>query len=424
MSIHNITPINKIVPDRRFWKHTLFLMDPISSDDMIKDLEISFGIGNLNRNCVYDTKWPNDRLKKIAHTSYPLGNLLDSTATVPIDRAWLCYWELYSHSFVGVISDRAIKRIESANEKAQAKAQITKSVGSEAIARVNIHAIPLRSFHMYDIAKSSITSLQKSVNKIEYNVGTQLNWDWLGTYLPDDLLINDIGNNPIKEKSKWTKGVDGDGNVSVANMRAWKNKIDASLKLMDVCVYNDGILSVSDAINAIAFTLLNLNSSGFAYIRLPNMALSSGLMIMIHIFTNCFERSKIVHTVAEDAIFLVGEEFLNNIKPFHKSLYDFCDVTGDSNVVPLTAEYCRSELVTETLALITTSMTSIYDWRIGYYEKVLKINAVLSNSNAARTFENYEDKYVAEQYPDYSDRWVATTEFRFLVRGKEGNQAK
>lgn len=424
MSIHDITPETKSVPDKNQYKPTLFLIDLIDSNTLFKELANQYKFNRtLNQECVYDMKWNTDLLKTISARSYPLESLLDSTASVPIDKEWLCYWELYSHAFVVTMSDLATKRIENANEKARIKAHAQKTMSDDVvIGRVNIKATPIRSFHMYDIAKSSITSLQKSINKIEYNVGTQIGWNWLGTYHPDDLMLPEIGNNPIKEKNKWSKGVDGEGNVTIANMRSWKNKIDAALKLMDVFIYNDHNRKNNTYVNnAIIFALLNTNAGGFAYIRL-SCELSSSLLVCIQLFTNCFERTKIVHTVAEDAIFLVGEEFLNNMKPFHKSLYEFCEITGDLNVVPLTAEYCRRDHVTNTIEKIVNAFDAITEWRLGYYEKVLKINSVLTNSTSAKTFDSFEEKYISEQYPDYSDVWVTATNFQFLVGNDHGKR--
>lgn len=406
MATFDLTPEVKTVPGRELWGRTPIVGLPVSEQDNInaislRDLEDEYRVHvRLDSANIHNTIWVTPLTKKIYAASYPLGRLLNTDTTLKISRETLGYWELYSRGFVDNLSQRLKNRAAAAKAKGGPYAQN--------------RSVPMRSFHIQDLQKSSIQTIQKSINRVEFNSSTQINWDWLATYSSES-AVDSIEH--IKEKSKWSMGVDGEGAVNVANMRAWKNKINTSLRVLDVFVGNSK--NEDDVANSIAMSLINLLPSGFAFIFIPRIS-SASVVAMIHLFSQCFEKTQLMHMVAEDKMYLVGEEFLGNLKAHHhKLLYEFCEAsTGASNLTPFSSEYVGGAQFTETVEKCVGINHAVHAWRYDYYEKFLKANRVLSKSASAKTFERYTDTYLLDYYKDTSEQWISATGFIFIAGKK------
>ncbi len=413
----NLTPQHKLVPSISNWgnssEETLVSDQNESYTESLRQLEYEYKIRSpLNPNNVFDNVWPTALLREIAIASYPLRDLLDGKLgklTVNATREWLCFWEIYARCIIPTFIQRLKARLEATKDKARNRAKERKIVYEEKDVP-QLKGVPLRSFHIHDVT-NTIQPMQKAVSKIEYESSVQLNWDWMAVYdAPTEVDRLEIN----KNLSKWVVGVSGDTGFSVPNMRAWKNKIAVGLKTADIIVDNS---NTEDKTSGIAFSLMNLAPGGSTVLYLPKIS-STAHIAMIHLFSHCFEYSEIIHTQAEDRLFLHGSGFLNNLNAKHiKLLYTFCDNDpGDSNQTPFSHEYVTGDEFMETIATIITVNTAVHAWRYEYYEKVLLLNQQLVKSASARTFDHYQEQFLEENYPDQSKKWAHTVGFNFLAQ--------
>lgn len=379
----NITSKLKMIPGIASWTLTPLIL-PISEQDKshvesLRELEREYKVKiRLDSVDIYNTKWVSDQLNQIFSASYPLGIKRENA------RLELGQWE----AFVPVVKYFTIKQNQRANKKQNPKTSI-------------------KSFHIDDTG-ATIYCLQKVLNRVEFETGSQINWDWLATCSKKIEILTKKEFSFINKREKWICGVDGDNLASLANIRAWKNKITVNLKSVDLIVSASN--QESNIVQIIAFCLINLNPEGIALIRIPRIATSS-VAAMIHLFSNCFEYSDIKHLTADDATILYGENFLNNLSSNHyRLLYDFCE-TNPVNVIPFTTKYAESNTFVDTVDKLVEINNQIQSWRYEFYEKILNLNKKISSESSAKTFGGYVENLLAETFEDKSDEWILRTGF-------------
>lgn len=390
----DITPKAIIVPTQPNWGcniATLSVSEQNTNNvEGLRELEREFYVRvRLDSINIHNNKWMNSLMQQIYEKSYPLRSIIDNCN---VSREWLVFWEIYSKYFTP-----------------QLIAKLQKRAGSSARIANRLKGTPLRSFHSHDNDSSSINSLQKAISRVELEAGSQINWEWLATYTSLD--IQEIA----KNKSRWIKGVDGEGATTVANMRAWRNKIITSLKSVELIVSCNK--NEEEIPSEIAFALINLGIGGGAIILIPRIA-STAIVSMIHLFSHCFESTKIAHTMALDYMFLCGQSFLGNLTgKHHKMLYEFCDkYPGSPNISPFTAQYMSTDFFTDTVDKLVNVNNVIQEWRFAYYEKLLSTYSKLYKGAAAKSFENYVDNVLDDTYSDESEKWAIDTGFTFVSK--------
>lgn len=391
-----VTPKNKIVPAISVWTMNTPSVLPFADQyrafiatlhTIERDAKIQTRLSPID---VYSNVEKNETLSRVVHASLPLRQLfIMKTSILKLSPEWLTYWELYYRTIVATLQQKITLR-KKANTK---KLQIT-----------------YRSFHIADNAAASVHSLQKALNRVEFLTGAQINHNWLATYTDSRSL--DEQTEHIKFASQWLSGVtevdSGESTCTVGNMRAWKNTISTKLRTVDLVVSNESTFSP----NVISFAMINLTIGGTAMIYLPTIT-DAATINLIHLFAQCFETTNIYHMVATDRLYLVGDNFLSNLtQRLHKILYDYASVR-DMNL--FNDRYVASEEFIDTVEKLTNVNHIIYNWRYEYYDKLFRVYDEISNSESARTFSEYIDRKLAEEYPDDSKQWTAATNFNFLV---------
>lgn len=406
--IFDITPVNHIIPSAADWSRTAIEVKvteqqlQASCNEKLRDLEHKFFIRmRLDSSNIHKNKWNTELLQTVYDASYPLRELLETNTTVKINKDWLGYWEVYSAVFIPSWVQRLQTRIASTQRGKEPKA-------------ISLRNVPLRSFHIRDTCADSINSMGKAINQIEFNAGAQLNWDWLATYTSADNEKTEI----VKNKDRWYLGVDGEGQINTANMRAWKNKIITVLKTVDhIC---DNSEKEDDKPLGILFALMNVAPNGSATIKIPRIA-SEALVSCIHLFTLCFKKTVIIHTIANDTLFLCGDVFLNNLTSRNcKSLCEFCEIASGSPYISLfSLSYMESDAYLKTYNNLTTINNKINQWRIDYYTKLLTTHEKLCKSASSKMFSSYVENMLKDVYVDESQKWCKLTNFNFFYEVKE-----
>jgi len=195
--------------------------------------------------------------------------------------------------------------------------------------------------------------------------------------------------------------------TSTSTLRQWKNAIDIGLKRMDLLV--SCIDSCVESIIIFALYALDLGAS--AIIKVPFLKYSS-LVASIHLFCMCFKNVNIVHTIANDSIYLVGvdlihkidllEDFNENYKGFHDTILFKDSYIEDENT---------RLLFTDTVDNLLNFSNKVYKWRLKYYEKLFDTVNELTSSVAALLFTKYNIRILEEQYPEKTAEWKKKTKY-------------
>jgi hypothetical protein len=328
-------------------------------------------------------KFTDELLVKIVEYSRPRGGAVESSQEST-------YIELYKKVFTAAFTNRIRSRAEDIKSKAvgRRKAQL-EEIG------VRIKGVPLRSFHILDDGGDSSKAFRTIINFIEAETGSTIAWNHLSTYSAGRSVHDRTEH--VKDKSHWTKGVDGDG-MSIANYRAWKNKIVTTLKNVDVIVVNSYQSSDNDGncACAIAFVLANLNASGTGIVALKLSALAAASTIsLIHLFATCFERAEIIHTATSDRLFLCGTDFKNTISVrAYPQLVAACE---NSNSI-FSPEYMNGAEFTATVEKLIDVIRAASTWRLAQYRKMFRLYAEISTSASAQTIRGHVDKMLERAY--------------------------
>jgi len=374
----------------------------------LRDLERDFYIDASLADTVYEPMITSDELLKTVHSaSYPLRKLRESTPVRALDM-----WEAIASIIMPSWIDRANARGADLIERGRARAADRKEKYIERAPAARTTGI--KSFHIRDSTGESTEIMRKIISRVESQTNAQLLWSWLATYHIG--FLQGKNQNADYQESRqstilraktpenWVTGIDGTGFVSPANMRSWANRVETTLKSLDIIF---GCSPHEDDFNhSVIFVLCHLSMGGSAIIYLPKLSVGSTLA-MIHLFTQCFEKSQIYWTIG-DTLFLCGTNFIGGIPARGKKLlYDYCLAdTGSANLTPFTANYLTSESYVATASRLTEITHAIYTWRREFYEKMLNVYAKLEGSSAAQTFEGFITQELQDLYPDQSGIWV------------------
>lgn len=365
--------------------------------ESIRRLEQEYKVRNLDVDCVdSDSTYQTELLKTIYDASYPLKDLMtvatgSTSDTSNVTKTWLAFWEVYARKLTPQLTQKLNTKHAAAVAKQSNPQRTVKK------------SITFRSFHVH--APVSVLTLQRSIQRVEFSTSGQINWDWISARRMNVTVDeqNEISKNP----AKWIVGADGDGSLSVANLRSWKNTANVQLKTIDLIVSAEDTEHVSSAI----FALLNCAIGGSAIIYIPRCSTTLTATI-VHLFANCFESTEIIHTLAEDRLFLVGIGFSGKLKATQqKQLYELVGKLHDDLDETTAVVDIESESFVATLEKLIAMNDTLYKWRHDYYEKMLMLHEQLSTSSSAKLFTGYIDEVLAANYKDQSKKWVKFTDY-------------
>lgn len=409
MQTYELTPEVKSMPKNWGLTNSILPVTDQNNENILKlkNLAKEFHAGiQLNGENIHKTNYTTDLLSLIYHYSYPLrgieANSLDNKIKTP--KELLGYWEVYSYVveyyFNDFINDK-INVLES-RSMSRAESQMIKYNGAE----IKLRNINFRSFHIHDNLSSSILPLKRILNNVEAKYKLRIVWDWNASYIPSCVNTEQMLN-----KNQWVVGADEDGDINVQNMHSWKNRILVNLKHVDAIIGNE---DKNNLPAQILFAVLNLDVNGLAIINLPKMA-DTSTVTAVYIFSQCFERTEIVHTQADDRTYLCGTKFIKKLSlKVQKLLYNFCDVCcGSESLAPFVREHLDSDHFLEMLVKIYDINAKIYESRYNYYEKLLITYNKLYRSAARITFSEYNENFLNDVYADQSKTWTDHTGFKF-----------
>lgn len=444
---------NRIIPTSgdysktlaEFPLETLFNIHCEVLDNLLIKHRINIKLDPLD---VYANRYSDILMSKIALASWPLGKLIAEEMNFPITPDWLSYWELYFRCLYVSLGER-MERVKQDNVRVDPRKQDYESRGIR-------RAVPIRSFHIHDNSGDSIIPLSKCLNKIEFNTGVSIKWDYVSTFTPSRTVDQRIMHE--KNRQKWILGVDGNGKPQM-NIRAWSNSLKSTIKVADIIVSN----SADDTAYILAFTLLNLAPGGHAIIYIPCIS-GAGLISLIHLYRLVFTKCVIYHMLATDRIYVCGNDFLSIDVVQRKIILDWCDkggsnislfssryMDGDLNSVKIDSEPTKIALrqtktgkstleentgvsssassgasssaknttFIDTVTMLIDISQAVYDWRYAYYEKQIILYIQLSKSSAAAQFNGYVAEKLTESYTDVSRKWTRITGFDFFKNFKE-----
>jgi len=368
-TLHNVLPIR--------WGKTAATLPITTQEEVhsesIKQLVDMFEDGELDAINVYDTKWGAPLHKKIQEASYPLKSILAADST--LTRGRLAYWELYSEVLIDSLSERLSSRAEALRRYGKAEPLM----------------VELRSLHLGDDDSPDV--LNRILDKIRTGVpaAVDLNWRAVGTSAHGENWLN------------------MEPRMTISTMKTLRNYIMTNLNSMDI--YIDNSRSDNKTLSVV-FSLLNLSCGGYAMIYLPKIAHAS-LAAAIHVFRYCFEKSYLIHLVADDRVYLCGECFLGNLTPAEqKTLFEFCEISVDApNAMPFTGTYVADKDFNETMSILIRTNNDIHYWRYRYYKNFLSAKNHLMKKNSARVFVDYADNYLAKKMKDKSAKWALRVSF-------------
>jgi hypothetical protein len=321
--------------------------------------------------------------------------------------AYYTYLELYKKVFSAAFIGRIRVRYEEIKSKAAGRRRARlEEVG------VKIKGVPLRSFHILDDGADSSRAFRIICNFIESETGSSIAWNHLSTYSDARNTYDRIEH--VKDSTHWTKGVDG-SDCNLANIRAWKNKITTVLKNVDVIVVNAISLDTcSDKVNvadgevdntacAIAFALMNVNVDGTAIINLRVSSLvHASTVSLIHLFSRSFNTVNVIHTVADDRLFLCGVEYKGNII---SRQWNHLLAVCESRLSLFSTEYMNGADFTNTVEKLIDIMRAATVWRLAQYQKLFTVYEKISGSLSSKMITGHVERILAEYYPDDSKQW-------------------
>jgi hypothetical protein len=404
MFVVDLTPEVKTIPTA--WGRTTITLATADQDirniESLRELELHYGSNaRLDSVCIERNNWPTPTLRAIAAASYPLRNLLEKKLTVPNSPEFFSCWEVYISTIFPMLTNGITGKITAAKQRAIAAAEAAKREYREK--PTTVRSINLHSIHIHDDNGNSVAAVKKIIARTEYETTIPIIWNWTAVHSRNEVT---------KDPDNWITGIDGTGAVSIANMRGWKNKIATKYKGANIIIINNR--REDDVVNSIVFALSNLLAGGGAIIYIPRVS-STAVVSMIHLFAQCFDKTSILHTIAEDKMFLCGTGFTDKLSAKNiRLLGEFCEL-GPGQISPFTAEYMATEPFTSTVTLCVELNAHVQRWRYEAYEKIILLNAQLAASASMRTFDRYLDTFLADQYADESDKWAAATKFDFYA---------
>lgn len=294
----------------------------------------------------------NHLFNKLIAAHYPLTKLI----TDKISKEYLNYWELYSLIF---------KTIKIKNDE-------------------------FTSFHFNDPHKNSINTLTKFLPDIKHK--------WYATYKGSEATYND--------RSRWSKGVEANGELTTANIRSWTNLTTIHLKYLDLIVINNDNQEYD--LNSIFASLMMLKTGGNAVINIVsfNKILSTSMLSIIYLFANCFNKSEIVRTTADDRVYLCGYSYRSELTI--KNKMQLVEYIEENNVGTNRSLFEMHKEFREFISTVEHIFDVILGDRYRFYNRIVQTYNDLVASLSSKTFDNYLDDYI-NSIPDVSNDWITET---------------
>ncbi len=396
MNSYEITPQNKVVPSTNVWTFEPTQLEPyaqaaasnVAMEQIVKRNHVR---SKLNFNVVVP-----DAPSALEQECSPLRSIVPLVQRKGFDLTWMDLWEVFGVLFDyynGVVGAKLSTKERKLREK-----------DPESMKKGQIGDFPIRSFHIADNTGRATEVMGEIARKVNFTNNTPVAWDWMANYR--------ASNRPIgveKFKQKWLVGADGDGACKPANMRSWKNRIVVDLGKLDVVTSHDD--DVAEAVGAMAFALMHLQSGGCAIIRVPNFA-STAILTLTHLFAQCFDATVVVNTLAGDNIYVCGTGFVaGNITAKHqKLLFDFIEeARRDPNTSLYALRFIPDAGFIQYIQNIEQIQESIFRRRIDRYSAIIVVHNSLQNSGGAKMFSGSKKYLIDEKCPDRSNSWAEIT---------------
>ncbi len=307
----------------------------------------------------------------------------------------LAYWEVYRVIFAGSFADKIAARAEDIKSKAVGRRrERLDELG------VKIKGVPLRSLHLFDDSSNSIRAMSRTINRVEIDSGSTVTWNWLATYTENRTEAERVDH--VRDREHWIPS----DNFSIANMRLWKNKIAVVLKTVDIITTCSTAYQGCDPVaSAVATVVSNLNANGYAVVLLHDFSTTASISY-IHLFTRCFRSVKLVHTLADDRLFLCGCDF---VPPPARALQKIMSGVESATVSIYSATYMATPEYLATVNTLLNTLRAIGVYRVAEYDRLFKTYFSL-NTPAGKLF-NAADKLLGAEYPDASNKWREATNY-------------
>lgn len=319
------------------------------------------------------------------------------TRGIDATPAALSYWEVYRIMFARAFADRIAARAEEIKSRAKGRQrERMDEVG------VKIKGIPLRSMHLFDDRSDSVRSMQRTIARLEIESGSTIAFSWLSTYTEERDTADRIEH--VKAREHWIPGAE----FSLANMRLWKNKIAITLKVVDIitvtATHHDR--EVDPVAAAVTFVIMNLSPGGHAIILLHDFSSTSAISY-IHLFTRCFRSAKLIHTAADDKLFLAGCDY---VPPPVRLLGKIAGGVESPTVSIYNSAYMETPGYISTVNSLLTVLRAISTYRVAEYDKLFRVFARI-NTPSSKMFNRATEKVLEEEYPTASKQWIAAVKW-------------
>lgn len=386
MQVYSLTPPAYIIPPISVWVSEPVKLEFTDQHQQAMDAEIKRNY--IGKSAAVDIITGATKFAPEIATFLQKCNPLRSINT---PAKWLSLWEVFSYTIFPHFTAKA--EVKLANRTQQIKAK-----NPESMTKGQVKNFHIRSFHIGDNSGNANDVMGQIVKRISFTTAVQVEWGWIANHSTEE-----TPESAIKYKSHWMVGVDGTGACHASNLRAWRNRMLVDLKKLDVVTSS----SPDEAAGAIVFALVNLDAGGCAIINVLNFT-ETKLITLVHLFTNCFEKSTVIHTTAGDEIYLCGMKYLANIITKHKKLlFNFLDKMPNMSLY--TQQFYESDTISGFMATLRKIQDEIFTERVNKYTSLLATYSAISSSAAARIFGHNENETICAKYPDISHEWSQMT---------------
>lgn len=286
---------------------------------------------------------------------------------------WLSVWEALNETF-GHFTDAARNRI---NRKKQPEKD------DPLIPAAREYSI--NSFHIGSNA---------DVINATLDFGSRISRE---TYVPVTVswIANGVTVPQTRDCDRWIVGVDGTGNCTTANLRAWKNRIITEFRRLDL------ITSVcpNNATGAIVFTLMNLSVGGCAVISIENI-FTAKTISLVHAFASHFKNAGLLYTKS-DTVYLYGVDLKERPKSRAQNiLIDYLDQVEYKSL------YSDPDQITKFATLLEKAQEQVFKKR---YEWINNVFCAYIRIRSLKLFPGAEKMIIDELTPDQTEEWIMNT---------------
>ena len=337
---------------------------------------------------------------ELSAESYPLKDLLVSAEKQFncefLSRSWLCYWEILDQFLI----ERITKLI---NEKKLKKLLADKR--NEGL-NVLIPDHPILSFHMHDNNLTTLSVMNHFIKLLSVTTGSNFDWMWNANYIDASQKVQKLA---LIHRQNWSQCGDGTNLNNSGNIRTHKNKITlGSMKKLNIYFFdNPELVSLNETIRTVQGIIAGISllaDDGLMIIKLP-LIFNSSLLSMVHIVTNCFEKTYIVYPFADDQQYLVADGFIHLKAKQYKFLLEYADICSDLtdlDTIPFVANDQFNNFV-ETVMRINSD---IVDIKANLHTNLLDTYEEISASKSREYFDNMVEDLIKSRFAPAGDKWL------------------